>query len=213
MGCVGQAGRRGVVVDLLIVRHALPQRVEVVGRAADPPLSATGVRQAEAVAAWLAPEGVDALYTSPMNRARETAAPIAATSGVEVVVEDGVAEYDRDSEAYVPIEELKAEGDPRWTEMLAGGYFSEEGVDPVEFQAGVVDAMDRIIADNPSRTAVVVCHGGVMNAYVGHVLGLEQYMVFEPAYTGITRIRASSRGHRSLVTLNEHGHLRGVQVA
>lgn len=197
-------------MDLLIVRHALPKRVEVVGRAADPPLSDTGVRQAEALAAWLAPESVDALYTSPLARARETAAPIAAATGLEVVVEDGVSEYDKDSEAYVPIEELKAEGDPRWTEMLAGGYFSEEGIDPVEFQAGVVEAMDRIIAAHPSKTAVVVCHGGVMNAYVGHVLGLDQYMVFQPAYTGITRVRASSRGHRSLVTLNEHGHLRDV---
>lgn len=197
-------------MDLLIIRHALPQRVEVVGRAADPPLSETGVRQAEALAAWLAPEGIDAIYTSPMNRARETAAPIGEVTGLDVVVEDGVSEYDKDSEAYVPIEELKAEGDPRWTEMLAGGYFSEEGIDPAEFQAGVVDAMERIITDNASRTAAVVCHGGVMNAYVGHVLGLEQYMVFEPAYTGITRIRASSRGHRSIVTLNEHGHLRDV---
>ena len=197
-------------MDLLIVRHALPQRVEVVGRAADPSLSETGVRQARAVAEWLAPEGIDTLYTSPMNRARETAGPIGEVTGLDVLVEDGVSEYDKDSEAYVPIEELKAEGDPRWTEMLAGGYFSDEGVDPVEFQAGVVEAMDRIIEANPSRTAVVVCHGGVMNAYVGHVLGLEQYMVFQPAYTGVTRVRASSRGHRSLVSLNEHGHLRNV---
>lgn len=197
-------------MDLLIIRHALPLRVEVEGRAADPALSPLGHRQSRAMADWLAPEGIDALYTSPLNRARETAIPLAATTGLEAVVEDGVAEYDRDSEAYVPIEELKAEGDPRWTELLAGGYFSEEGIDPIEFQQGVVDAMDRIIADNPSRTAAVVCHGGVINAYVGHVLGLEQYMIFEPTYTGITRIRASSRGHRSLVTMNEHGHLRGV---
>jgi 2,3-bisphosphoglycerate-dependent phosphoglycerate mutase len=198
-------------VDLLIIRHALPQRVEVVGRAADPSLSPLGLRQAEALADWLEPDGLDALYSSPMARARETAEPVAARLGLDVVIEDGVAEYDKDSEAYVPIEELKAEGDPRWTEMLAGGYFSEDGIDPVEFQSGVVDAMERIVADNPSRTAAVICHGGVMNAYVGHVLGLEHYMIFEPSYTGVTRVRASSRGHRSLVTMNEHGHLRGLQ--
>ncbi len=197
-------------MDLLIVRHALPERVEVEGRAADPPLAPLGHRQAAAMAAWLAPEGIHALYTSPMARARETAAALATQTGLDAVVEDGVAEYDRDAEAYIPIEELKASNDPRWTEMLAGGYFSEEGIDPAEFQAGVVEAMERIVSDNPSRTAAVVCHGGVMNAYVGHVLGLEQYMVFEPSYTGVTRIRASSRGHRSIVTLNEHGHLRGV---
>ncbi len=198
-------------MDLLLIRHALPRRVEVVGRAADPSLAPLGHRQAQAVADWLAPDTVDALYTSPMARARETAAPIAAVTGLDAVVEDGVAEYDRNAEAYVPIEELKAEADPRWTEMLAGGYFSEDGIDPDEFQADVVVAMERIIAANPSRTAAVVCHGGVINAYVGHVLGLVQYMVFEPTYTGVTRIRASSRGHRSIVTLNEHGHLRGVE--
>ncbi len=200
-------------MDLLIIRHALPQRVEVVGRAADPPLAPLGLRQADALADWLEPEGLDALYTSPMTRARETATPVASRLGIDAIVEEGVAEYDRHSEAYVPIEELKAEGDPRWTEMLAGGYFSEDGIDPVEFQAGVVEAMERIITAHPSQTAAVVCHGGVMNAYVGHVLGLEQYMIFEPSYTGVTRIRASSRGHRSLVTLNEHGHLRGLRGA
>ncbi|WP_436794171.1 histidine phosphatase family protein [Actinospongicola halichondriae] len=198
-------------MDLLIIRHALPQRVEVVGRAADPPLAPLGHRQARAAAEWLAVEDIDAVYSSPMTRALETAEPIGTATKQQVVVEDGVAEYDRNAEAYVPIEELKAEGDPRWTEMLAGGYFSEEGVDPVEFQAGVVDAMERIIAAHPSRTAAVVCHGGVINAYVGHILGLAEYMVFQPAYTGITRVRASSRGHRSLISLNEHGHLRGVE--
>ena len=202
-----------MAVDLLIIRHALPQRVEVVGRAADPALAPLGHRQADALADWLEPESLAAVYSSPMTRARETAAPVAERFGLEILVEDGVAEYDKDSEAYIPIEELKAEGDPRWTEMLAGGYFSEDGIDPVEFQAGVVDAMERIISAHQSQTVAVVCHGGVMNAYVGHVLGLEQYMVFEPSYTGVTRVRASSRGHRSLVTLNEHGHLRGLRGA
>lgn len=200
----------GRSMDLLIIRHALPRRVETPGQAADPPLSDLGHRQAGALAAWLAPEGVDALYTSPLRRAVETAAAVADALGAEAVVVDDVAEYDRDSEEYVPIEELRASNDPRWQELIGGDYFAGTGVTAGEFQARVVAGMDRIIADNPSRTAAVVCHGGVMNAYVGHVLGLDEFMVFEPAYTGITRIRASSRGHRSIVSMNEHGHLRGL---
>ena len=198
-------------MELLLIRHALPQRVEVVGRPADPPLSDAGHRQAEAVAAWLVPEGIDAVYTSPMRRARETARALEAATGLDAVVEEGVAEYDRDAEAYVPIEELKASGDPRWQEMLDGKYFDGGDLDAATFQRTVVDAVDGIIAAHRSQTVAVVCHGGVMNAYVGHVLGLEQFMVFQPDYTGITRIRASGRGHRMIVTLNEFAHLRALE--
>lgn len=197
-------------MDLLLIRHALPERVENVGRPADPSLSELGRRQAKALAEWLGAEEIDALHTSPLRRAAETADPVAEVTGVEAVVDDDVAEYDRNAEAYVPIEELRAAGDPRWREMLDGGYFADSDETAAEFQARVVAAIDRIVAANPSRTAAVVCHGGVMNAYVGHVLGLDDFMVFEPAYTGITRVKASSRGHRSIVTLNEFGHLRGL---
>ena len=200
-------------MELLLIRHALPQRVEVVGRPADPPLADEGHRQAEAVAAWLEPEGIDSLYVSPMRRARETAVPLSRTTGLEPEVEDGVAEFDKDAEAYVPMEELKATNDPRWLELVEGKYFHHGELDAVSFQKTVVEAIDRIVAANRSRTAAVVCHGGVINAYVGHVLGLDQFMIFEPVYTSITRIRASSRGHRMIVTLNEFAHLRDVAPA
>lgn len=198
-------------MDLLLIRHALPQRVEVVGRPADPELSETGHRQAMALAEWLSHEPLDALYVSPMRRARQTAHPLAAVTGLDPVVEEGVAEFDRHAEAYVPMEELKAEGDPRYRELLDGKYFDGGELDAEGFQRTVVAALDGIIAGNRSRTAAVVCHGGVINAYVGHVLGLSEFMVFEPTYTGITRIRASSQGHRMLVTLNEFGHLRDLR--
>ncbi len=197
-------------MELLLIRHALPRRVELVGQAADPPLAELGHRQASALALWLRPEPIHALYVSPMRRARETAHPLAATTGLDPVVVDGVAEFDRHAEAYVPMEELKATNDPRWQAMLDGGYFDEGELDAEEFQRTVVDAIDGVIAENRSRTAAVVCHGGVINAFVGHVLGLDDYMIFEPTYTGITRIRASGRGHRMLVTFNEFPHLRGL---
>lgn len=201
---VGQAGR----VDLLLIRHALPERVEAVGRPADPPLSGTGHRQAMALAEWLSHEPLDGLYVSPMRRARQTAHPLSDVTGLDPVVEEGVAEYDKDAEAYIPIEELRAADDPRYRELIEGKYFDHGELDAESFQRTVVDAVDGIVAAHRSETAAVVCHGGVINAYVGHVLGLDEFMIFEPAYTGITRIRASSRGHRMIVTLNEFAHLR-----
>jgi probable phosphoglycerate mutase len=58
----------------------------------------------------------------------------------------------------------------------------------------------------------VVCHGGVINCYLSHVIGLEHEALgfFYPNYTSIHRVAASSRGHRSVVTINETSHLRGT---
>ena len=96
-------------MELLIVRHALPVRREnVVDGPADPQLQPDGLRQADLLAEYLVPERLDAIYVSPLLRARQTAAPLAAAQGLEIVIDDGVAEYDKESDTYIPIEELKA---------------------------------------------------------------------------------------------------------
>ena len=195
-------------MELLLIRHALPIRVEGADGPADPPLSETGHRQSEALVRWLEPEPLDALVVSPMVRARETAAPLAAARRLEAVVHEGVAEFDKDADSYVPMEELKAAGDPRWQEIVDGGYFGDGALTPEQFQTTVVDAVEGVVADNAGRTVAVVCHGGVVNAYVAHVLDIDDLLFFEPGYTSITRIRASRRGHRMVVSLNETAHLR-----
>jgi probable phosphoglycerate mutase len=106
------------------------------------------------------------------------------------------------------MEDLKAAGDPRFIELITGA----EGIDLDDFGARVIPAIDRIVDDHPGHNVAVVCHGGVINTYVGHVLGLafEQPGFFYPNYTSIHRIVASRSGVRSLVTLNETSFLRGT---
>jgi 2,3-bisphosphoglycerate-dependent phosphoglycerate mutase len=195
-------------VELLLIRHALPVR-QVSSGGADPPLDEVGVAQAQRLAAYLAIESIKAVYSSPMRRARETAAPLADRLGLEVVASDGLAEWDRHAEEYVPIEELRASGDARWHALLAGEWISDE--DPQAFARRVVDAVEAIIAAHPGEAVVAVCHGGVINAYLAHLLGRsEAGAFFAPDYTSIHRIAASRRGHRAILTLNETGHLRGT---
>ena len=68
-------------MELLLIRHGLPVRIDDAEGPADPPLSRTEVgTRPSALAGWLAPLGIDALYVSPMRRARETAAPLADAS-------------------------------------------------------------------------------------------------------------------------------------
>ncbi len=197
-------------MELLLIRHALPIRVEGGAGPADPPLSEVGHRQSASLVRWLEPETIDALVVSPMARARDTAEPLSAHRGLEAVVHEGVAEFDRDADSYVPMEELKASGDPRWQEIVDGGYFGDGDLTPEQFQSTVVAAVEEVIAANAGGTAAIVCHGGVINAYVAHVLGIDDLLFFEPGYTSINRIRASRRGHRMIVSLNETAHLRDV---
>jgi probable phosphoglycerate mutase len=189
-------------MELLLIRHALPVRVDEgsVDGPADPQLSELGIGQAVALAEWLAEEKVDALYSSPMRRAMETAAPLAERLGLEVVVEDGVAEYDRDAASYIPVEELKAAGDPRWHQVPE---------QPEHFRGVVVEAVERIVATHPGQRVAIVCHGGVVNAYAAHVLGIDDVLFFLPHYTSISRVMAASSGERSIASLNEAAHLRG----
>ena len=163
------------------------------------------------MAEYLASESIDAIYVSPLLRARQTAAPLERLSGLEATVVDDVAEWDRNSSEYVPIEQLKAEGDPRYHEVI--GEYRPAGADPVdEFEARVRAAIDELIADNAGRTIAVVCHGGVINLVLADVLGLVDAGpgFFYPNYTSIHRIAASRSGVRSIVTINETSHLRNT---
>jgi len=76
-------------VELVLVRHALPRRIEDADGPADPGLTEEGHEQARHLADYLAVESIDALYSSPMRRAVQTAAPLADRLGVEPVIPPG----------------------------------------------------------------------------------------------------------------------------
>lgn len=196
-------------MELLFVRHALPvARVTDDGTAADPPLGDLGRAQAGALATWLSHEPLHALYTSPLRRARETAAALEAARGLAAEVRDGISEFDRHHHAYIPLEDLKRDDYPRWLDMVQN--MGRDLDDPDHFQRVVVDTVDGIVADHPGQRVVLVCHGGVINAYAAHVLGrpARDMFFFDPYYTSVSRFLASPLGHRSVVSLNETAHLR-----
>jgi len=198
-------------MELLFIRHALPQRVEGFAGPADPELSEAGQHQARYLAEYLGFERVHAVFASPLRRAVQTAEPVAKRQSIEVTLAEGIAEYDRDASEYIPIEQLKAEGLPGWQEVLTCDAQRSAGVDPHKFRDGVVEAIEEIIAAHPGEKVAAVCHGGVINAYITHVLGIpDPSGFFYPNYTSIHRIAAARSGERSLLSLNETCHLRGT---
>lgn len=195
-------------MELLLIRHALPERIERESGAADPELSASGHEQAKHLTEYLAHERLDAVYASPMRRAVQTAQPVAVSRGAELQVVLDVAEWDRNAAEYVPVEELKASNDPRWQAMLAGEWGSQDESQE-QFHTRVITALEALIDKHSGHRIAVVCHGGVINAYLAHVLGVaENKAFFYPNYTSIHRVAAARSGERSIVTVNETSHLR-----
>jgi probable phosphoglycerate mutase len=187
-------------MELILIRHALPERRE---DTADPPLSTEGRDQALRLARWLSRERIDAVVSSPMIRAIETAEPYLALSGLALATHPDIHEFDRDSGTYVPLEELKREDYPAWKALVDGGF----DVDIAAFQRQVIAALEGIIAENAGKSVAVFCHGGVINVWTAHVLGMEARLFFEPGYASLHRFLCARSGQRNVVSLNEGRHL------
>ena len=195
-------------MELLLIRHGLPERRELESGVADPELSESGRAQAVHLAEYLSDERLDAVYASPLRRAYQTAEPLSRAVGKPITVVDDIAEWDRHSNEYVPVEELRAANDPRWQAMLRGEWTVHEE-SPQDFRARVVAAVEALVVAHSGDRIAVVCHGGVINGYLGHILGLENPQgFFYPNYTSIHRVAAARSGERSIVTVNETSHLR-----
>jgi broad specificity phosphatase PhoE len=194
-------------MELLLVRHALPIRVEGGPGPADPALAPTGHDQARALATHWAPR-VDALWTSPMRRARETVGPLEDALGVTATVDEDLAEMDRHADAYIPLEELRS--DPAaWAEAVEAWTGPDGEALRSAFRARVGAAIDRVVAAHPGERVAVVCHGGVINAAAADAIGLGSALFFEPGYVSVSRVAAHRTGARTLLSLNETWHVDG----
>jgi len=193
-------------VELIIVRHALPESEKREDGPADPPLTPLGLRQAEATADLLATEGVDHVVTSTMQRAIQTGQPLADRLSLTPERLEGLKESDHRRSSYTPVEEMDADhevireflDDP--LSMFADGYEA--------FRDRITAALDAVVADNRGRTVAVFCHAMVVGVYLQTLLGLNDPFTVMADYCGITRVAASSSGIRSVRSFNETGHLR-----
>jgi probable phosphoglycerate mutase len=192
-------------MDLVLIRHGLPERRE---DTADPPLTPEGLDQAMRVAELLSGENVDAVFSSTMVRAIQTAEPYAAVSGHDIQLREGIVEFDRGTGQYVPMEVLKRDDYEAWKAFVSGGY----QMDISTFQKAVVDTLEDIIATNPSKAVAVFCHGGVINVWTAHILGMAPRLFFEPGYASVHRYLCARSGERNLVSLNERAHLKDLVV-
>jgi broad specificity phosphatase PhoE len=137
---------------------------------ADPPLNATGRRQAETLAAQLEGDGIAAVYSSDLRRASETARIVADHLGLQMTEEPALREIDVGSWSGLTRDEVRErfpEGFARWLV----GEIGHDGETREELTDRVVAAVEEIAAAHPGQHVLVVTHGGAIRALRRHAAG------------------------------------------
>lgn len=182
------AGVHSASTLVLLVRHAVtPTTGRVLpGRAPGVHLSDEGRRQAEGVARRLAAlPAIAAVYSSPLERARETAAVIARPRGLTVRTEAGLLECDFGAWTGASLRRLARKREWAMVQRHPSGFRFPGGESFVEMQSRIVDAARRLVERHRGRAIVAVSHADPIKALLAHVLGtpldLFQRLVIAPA--------------------------------
>lgn len=194
---------------VILVRHGqTPTTGKVLpGRAPGLHLAEAGVAQAERAARRLAElPRVDAIYASPLERARETAAPIAQARGLKVVRERGLLECDFGEWTGRELAELMKL--PEWsTVQRAPSTFRFPGGESFsEMQHRIVGTLDRLRQRHPGGTIVCVSHADPIKAAVAHAVGthLDLFQRIVISTCSITALAYTASGPIAL-TINSTG--------
>jgi 2,3-bisphosphoglycerate-dependent phosphoglycerate mutase len=177
----------------------------------DPPLSERGVEQAALLAGRLLVMDLEpfVVYSSPLRRANETAEAFARLAGTDVTVDDELVEAHIGGWEGKPFEEIIG-SDPDVVQHIRNQRAiwhrapGAEGGDG--FRARVRTAVDAIVDGHPNENVLMFAHGGVINAYVGDLLGLRQEMFFLPENTSLNSVDLDGET-RTVRFLNDVLHL------
>lgn len=153
---------------------------------------------------------IDAVYCSPLKRAFDTGVQVAKHHRLEPVVVPDLREVEvfRDIPPDQPALEFLGR------RLLLGvreRMLRERSWDVYpypesshDFRKRTVSAVEGIIGENEGKRVAIACHGGVINAYIAHIIGARYDMFFRPAHTAMNVVYAGE-GARALQSLNDGG--------
>ncbi|ACA16577.1 Phosphoglycerate mutase [Methylobacterium sp. 4-46] len=163
-----------MTTTFFLVRHAAHGHLDrtLCGRMPGIRLGEEGRAQARALALRLTPERLDAVYASPLERAQETAAPIAAAAGLGVDTLPGLNEIDFGEWSGRSFEDLH--GDPRWTYWNTARHVTRPpgGETVLEAQARAVGTLEALRARHGEARLALVSHADVIKLVLAYALGL-----------------------------------------
>lgn len=194
---------------VLFVRHGQTPTTGAVlpGRAPGLHLSDRGREQAEQAAARIAALGADriaAVYSSPMERARETAAPIARAVGRRVRVLDSLNECDFGRWTGRRLSDLRRRRDWRQVQRTPSSFRFPGGESFAEMQTRMTHAVQSLTTRHPGSTVVAVSHADTIKAAVSHASGahLDMFQRIVVSPCSITAILYSADGPLVLAVNN-----------
>jgi broad specificity phosphatase PhoE len=141
---------------------------------ADIDLNAEGHRQAVSAAQELSHLEIDAVYSSDLKRATDTAAPIASAHGLEVKTDKRFREIDQGDWEGLTVDEIMAKWPDLWGP--ARHYNARPGGEsPQQVRDRSLEALRDVVAAHPDRSVVVVSHGGTIRWLSAEALGYDEY--------------------------------------
>ena len=160
---------------VLLIRHGENEYVSthrLAGRTPAVHLNEKGRSQAEALVQMLAAQPLDAIYSSPLERCRETAAPLAAARTLPVQPLPGVLEVDYGHWQGQDLRELSKLAEWQQVQHFPSTFRFPAGETLREVQARSVAALERLCADHPDQVVAVFSHGDVIRTTLAHFLGV-----------------------------------------
>jgi probable phosphoglycerate mutase len=160
---------------ILLVRHGQTPTTgkTLPGRAKGLHLADKGWEQAANAAERIAPFGakVAAVYASPLERTRETAAPIARALGLRVRANRGLLECDFGEWTGAELKALGKLTEWKRVQRYPSGFRFPGGESFTEMQTRITDAVAKLVALHPGTTVVAVSHADPIKAVVAHAMG------------------------------------------
>lgn len=201
---------------LILVRHGQTewnQLGRIQGRT-DIPLNDTGIMQARAAGEWLNQRRIDAVYSSPMQRAFDTATEIARPHGLPVISLDDIIEIDFGLWEKKTADELKKLYPEYWNDW--SWHLDEEKSANMQAESAytilnrVKRALNSIFEENTAgSTAVVVSHTMPIKLIMANAIGLplKSLQSIKVGNCGICELDMNPDMSGSLITWNESGYL------
>jgi probable phosphoglycerate mutase len=202
--------------EIVLIRHGASAtavagtKFPLIDGRGDPPLGEPGLRQAESVAEHLAGEPLTRLYVTNLRRTQQTAAPLAAATGLEPVVVPELAEVRLGDFEGGEYRVRAGRGDP-----IIKRVFSEQRWDVIpnaesleDLGARVRAGIDRIVGETgPDAVAAAVVHGAVLGELCRQATGSEPFAFVHADNASITRIVVMPTGRWLLRSFNQITHL------
>jgi len=194
---------------VLLVRHGqTPTTGKLLpGRAPGLHLADIGVEQAKKAGERISElKTVDAIYASPLERARETAAPIAAARGMKVQIDKGLLECEFGDWTGAELKNLMKLPEWNTVQRAPSTFRFPNGESFTEMQTRMVSAVDRLRVKHQGGTIVCVSHADPIKALVAHAMGthIDLFQRIVISTCSITAI-AYGMGAPVVLTVNSTG--------